>query len=130
MQELKKVRNVTSKALAGAPHETLLVLDGTTGQNALAQAQHFKEAVEVTGVVLAKLDGTAKGGMAFTIAKELELPIACTSEPARRLKTWPSSTHKNLSIACSRDERADPMEELTARLNEMDKRIEDTMVRL
>jgi fused signal recognition particle receptor len=75
MQELKKVRNVTSKALAGAPHETLLVLDGTTGQNALAQAQHFKEAVEVTGVVLAKLDGTAKGGMAFTIAKELELPI-------------------------------------------------------
>jgi fused signal recognition particle receptor len=75
MQELKKVRNVTGKALPGAPHETLLVLDGTTGQNALAQAQHFKEAVEVTGVVLAKLDGTAKGGMAFTIAKELGLPI-------------------------------------------------------
>ncbi len=75
MQELKKVRNVTGKSLPGAPHETLLVLDGTTGQNALAQAQHFKEAVEVTGVILAKLDGTAKGGMAFTIAKELALPI-------------------------------------------------------
>jgi fused signal recognition particle receptor len=75
MQELKKVRNVASKALGGAPHETLLVLDGTTGQNALAQAKHFKEAVEVTGVVLAKLDGTAKGGVAFTITKELGLPI-------------------------------------------------------
>jgi fused signal recognition particle receptor len=75
MQELKKVRNVISKALPGAPHETLLVLDGTTGQNALSQAKHFKEAVEVTGVVLAKLDGTAKGGMAFTITKEVGLPI-------------------------------------------------------
>jgi len=75
MQELKKVRNVVVKALPGAPHETLLVLDGTTGQNALSQARHFKEAVEVTGVVLAKLDGTAKGGMVFTIAKELALPI-------------------------------------------------------
>ena len=75
MQELKKVRNVVVKALPGAPHETLLVLDGTTGQNALSQARHFKEAVEVTGVVLAKLDGTAKGGMVFTIAKELALSI-------------------------------------------------------
>jgi fused signal recognition particle receptor len=87
MQELKKVRNVTSKALSGAPHETLLVLDGTTGQNALAQAKHFKEAVEVTGVVLAKLDGTAKGGMAFTITKELGLPILYvgTGEKAENL---------------------------------------------
>jgi fused signal recognition particle receptor len=75
MQELKKVRNVVVKALPGAPHETLLVLDGTTGQNALSQARHFKDAVEVTGIVLSKLDGTAKGGMVFTIAKELVLPI-------------------------------------------------------
>lgn len=75
MQELKKVRNVIAKALPGAPHETLLVLDGTTGQNALSQAKHFKDVVEVTGVVLAKLDGTARGGMAFTITKELGLPI-------------------------------------------------------
>jgi fused signal recognition particle receptor len=52
-----------------------LVVDGTTGQNALSQARHFKDAVEVTGVVLSKLDGTAKGGMVFTIAKELVLPI-------------------------------------------------------
>ena len=75
MQELKKVRNVVAKALPGAPHETLLVLDGTTGQNALSQAKHFKEAVEVTGIILAKLDGTAKGGMVFSVAQELDLPI-------------------------------------------------------
>jgi fused signal recognition particle receptor len=75
MQELKKVRNVVAKALPGAPHETLLVLDGTTGQNALSQAKHFKEAVEVTGVVISKLDGTAKGGMVFAVTKELGLPI-------------------------------------------------------
>lgn len=75
MQELKKVHNVASKAIPGAPHETLLVIDGTTGQNALAQARHFKEAVGVTGVILAKLDGTARGGMAFAIARELGLPI-------------------------------------------------------
>jgi fused signal recognition particle receptor len=75
MQELKKVRNVAVKAYAGAPHETWLVLDGTTGQNALAQAQQFKAAVEVTGVVITKLDGTAKGGMVFAVSHELGLPI-------------------------------------------------------
>ena len=75
MQELMKVRNVIAKALPGAPHETLLVLDGTTGQNALSQAKHFKDAVEVTGVVISKLDGTAKGGMVFSVAQELKLPV-------------------------------------------------------
>jgi fused signal recognition particle receptor len=75
MQELKKVRNVAVKAAVGAPHETWLVLDGTTGQNALAQAQQFKEAVEVTGVIITKLDGTAKGGMVFAVSHELDLPI-------------------------------------------------------
>lgn len=75
MQELKKVRNVAVKAYAGAPHETWLVLDGTTGQNALAQAQQFKAAVEVTGIVITKLDGTAKGGMVFAVSHELGLPI-------------------------------------------------------
>jgi fused signal recognition particle receptor len=75
MQELKKVRNVISKALPGAPHETLLVLDGTTGQNALAQARQFKAAVDVTGVIVTKLDGTAKGGMAFAVTHDLGLPI-------------------------------------------------------
>jgi fused signal recognition particle receptor len=75
MSELQKVRTVTEKNVHGAPHETLLVLDATTGQNALSQARHFQEAVEVTGVVLAKLDSTAKGGIVFAIARELELPV-------------------------------------------------------
>ena len=75
MQELKKVRNVIGKALPGAPHETYLVLDGTTGQNALAQARQFKEAVDVTGVIVTKLDGTAKGGMVFAVTHELGLPV-------------------------------------------------------
>jgi len=75
MQELKKVRGVAAKQVHDAPHETLLVLDATTGQNALAQARHFKDDVEVTGIFLAKLDGTAKGGVVFAIARELGLPI-------------------------------------------------------
>jgi fused signal recognition particle receptor len=75
MSELQKVHRVTEKNVAGAPHETLLVLDATTGQNALSQARHFQEAVEVTGVVLTKLDSTSKGGMVFAIARELELPV-------------------------------------------------------
>lgn len=75
MQELKKVRNVITKAIPGAPHETWLVLDGTTGQNALMQAQQFKAAVDVTGIVITKLDGTAKGGMVFAVSHDLGLPI-------------------------------------------------------
>jgi len=75
MQELKKIVGVARKQVHQAPHETLLVLDATTGQNALSQARHFKESVNVTGAILAKLDGTAKGGMAFAIAKELTIPI-------------------------------------------------------
>jgi fused signal recognition particle receptor len=75
MQELKKVRSVIAKAIPGAPHETWLVLDGTTGQNALAQAQQFKEAVNVTGIIITKLDGTAKGGMVFAVSHQLGLPI-------------------------------------------------------
>jgi fused signal recognition particle receptor len=75
MAELQKVRKVAAKNVADAPHETLLVLDATTGQNALSQARHFQEAVEVTGVVLAKLDSTARGGMVFAIAHQLGLPV-------------------------------------------------------
>jgi len=75
MQELKKVRNVLTKAVPGAPHETLLVIDATNGQNALTQAKQFKDAVQVTGVILAKLDGTAKGGIVFAIAHDLKLPV-------------------------------------------------------
>ena len=75
MEELKKVYRVVGKAHAGAPHAVWLVLDATTGQNALHQARAFKEAVAVTGVILAKLDSSARGGMAFAIQRELGLPI-------------------------------------------------------
>jgi fused signal recognition particle receptor len=75
MEELKKVHRVLGKAQPGAPHEVWLVLDSTTGQNALQQARAFKEAVGLTGVILAKLDSSARGGMAFAIQRELELPI-------------------------------------------------------
>ncbi len=75
MEELKKVHRVAGKALPGAPHAVWLVLDATTGQNALQQAKAFKEAVQVTGIILAKLDTSARGGMAFAIQEELGLPI-------------------------------------------------------
>jgi fused signal recognition particle receptor len=75
MQELTKLSNIARKQVHAAPHETLLVLDATTGQNALAQARKFTEAVGVTGVILAKLDSTAKGGMVFAVANELKLPV-------------------------------------------------------
>ena len=75
MEELKKVHRVVGKALPGAPHEVWLVLDATTGQNALQQAKAFREAVGVTGVILSKLDSSARGGMAFAIQRELALPI-------------------------------------------------------
>jgi fused signal recognition particle receptor len=75
MEELAKVGRVAGKRLEGAPHESLIVIDATTGQNGLRQAQAFAEAVDLTGVVLTKLDGTAKGGIALAIASELELPV-------------------------------------------------------
>jgi fused signal recognition particle receptor len=75
MEELKKVRRVAAKNVHDAPHAVWLVLDGTTGQNALAQARHFEEAVGVTGVIVAKLDSTARGGMVFAIGHELGLPV-------------------------------------------------------
>ena len=75
MEELKKVYRVVGKALDGAPHATWLVLDATMGQNALQQARAFKEAVQVSGVILSKLDSSARGGMAFAIQRELGLPI-------------------------------------------------------
>lgn len=75
MDELKKLRRVVSRELEGAPHETLLVLDATTGQNAVEQARVFGEAIGVTGIVLTKLDGTAKGGIIVAIAQQLGLPV-------------------------------------------------------
>ena len=75
MDELAKVRRVIGQRLEGAPHETLLVVDATTGQNGLQQARLFGQAVDVTGVALTKLDGSAKGGIAVAIAHELGLPV-------------------------------------------------------
>jgi fused signal recognition particle receptor len=75
MEELSKIRRVIAQRLDGAPHETLLVIDATTGQNGLRQAELFREAVDVTGVVLTKLDGTAKGGIVVAIGHELGVPV-------------------------------------------------------
>ncbi len=75
MEELKKIRRVLAREIPGAPHETLLVLDATTGQNALSQARLFRETVEVSGIALTKLDGTAKGGIVVAIGAELDLPV-------------------------------------------------------
>jgi fused signal recognition particle receptor len=75
MRELEKIRRVVSRQIPGAPHEVLLVLDATNGQNAIAQAEHFKKAIDCTGIILAKLDGTAKGGAIFAIKQKLGLPV-------------------------------------------------------
>jgi fused signal recognition particle receptor len=75
VEELKKIRRVISRELSDAPHETLLVLDATTGQNGLQQARVFKEATNITGIVLTKLDGTAKGGVIVSIQEELGVPV-------------------------------------------------------
>lgn len=75
MEELKKIKRVSEREVAGAPHETLLVLDATTGQNALNQAKIFGQTSEITGLVLTKLDGTAKGGVVIAIKSELDIPV-------------------------------------------------------
>jgi fused signal recognition particle receptor len=75
MRELEKIRGVIAKRIDGAPHEVILVLDATTGQNAVHQAKHFTQAIQVTGLMLAKLDGTAKGGVILAIRDELNIPV-------------------------------------------------------
>jgi fused signal recognition particle receptor len=75
MDELEKIKRVMAKLDPEAPHETLLVLDAVTGQNALAQASNFRDSIGITGIVLTKLDGTAKGGMIFSVAEQLQTPI-------------------------------------------------------
>ena len=75
MRELEKINRVVSKQIPGAPHEVLLVLDATTGQNAIVQAEQFTKAIQCTGIILAKLDGTAKGGAIFGIKQKLGLPV-------------------------------------------------------
>ena len=75
MEELRKIHRVIGQRLEGAPHEVLLTIDATTGQNGLQQARLFSQAVDVSGIVLTKLDGTAKGGIALAIAGELGIPV-------------------------------------------------------
>jgi fused signal recognition particle receptor len=75
MRELEKIRRVVSNVIPGAPHEVLQVLDATSGQNAIAQAENFKKCIQCTGIILAKLDGTAKGGAIFAIKQKLDLPV-------------------------------------------------------
>jgi fused signal recognition particle receptor len=75
MRELTKIRDVVAKRIEGAPHEVLLVLDATTGQNAVLQAKNFRQAIGVTGIILAKLDGTAKGGVVLAIRDQLQIPV-------------------------------------------------------
>ncbi len=90
VEELKKIRRVTAKEQEGAPHETLLVLDATTGQNAFQQARVFKEAMDITGIVLTKLDGTAKGGVIIGIQEELGVPVQyiCVGEEVDDLQPF------------------------------------------
>ena len=75
MRELEKISRVLNKKIDGAPHEVLLVLDAITGQNAIVQAEQFKKSINCTGIILAKLDGTAKGGAIFGIKQKLGLPV-------------------------------------------------------
>src|SRR5690606_28564521 len=75
MAELEKMKRIAGREVSGAPHETLLVIDAVTGQNGLEQARQFLKTAQVTGLVITKLDGTARGGIAVAIAKELDLPI-------------------------------------------------------
>jgi fused signal recognition particle receptor len=95
MEELKKIRRVIAREVAGAPHETLLVLDATTGQNALSQAKLFNEATEVTGIVLTKLDGTAKGGIIVAIMDQSDLPVKYVGfgEQVDQLRTFDPASY-------------------------------------
>jgi fused signal recognition particle receptor len=101
MDELAKVRRVITKQLPGAPHETLLSIDATTGQNGLRQAQLFAESAEVDGVVLTKLDGTAKGGIVLAIAAELDIPVKLigTGESLEDLRPFDPTDFANALLA-------------------------------
>ena len=105
MQELEKVVRVLKKLDPAVPQETLLVLDATTGQNALSQARSFTESVKVSGLVLSKLDGTARGGMVFAIAKELGLPLRFigVGEKAEDLRPFVAATFVEALFASETD---------------------------
>jgi len=95
MEELKKIRKVIQRHVAEAPQEVLLVIDATTGQNGLVQAKKFAEAVDITDIAIAKLDGTARGGIAFAISRELGIPISYvgTGEQVTELTEFEPETY-------------------------------------
>ena len=101
MEELKKIKRVAAKADATAPHEVILVLDAATGQNGLAQARYFTEAVGVTGIFLAKLDGTAKGGIVLAICDELKIPIQFVGTGERLEDMAPFNAEAFVEALCS-----------------------------
>jgi len=101
MEELKKIKRVAAKADATAPHEVILVLDAATGQNGLAQARYFTEAVGVTGIFLAKLDGTAKGGIVLAIGDELKIPIQFVGVGERLEDMAPFNAEAFVEALCS-----------------------------
>ena len=90
MKELEKINKVIGKLIPGAPHETLLIIDATTGQNGISQAKSFKEITNITGIVLTKMDGTAKGGIVLAIKEETSLPVKyiCLGEQINDLKPF------------------------------------------
>ena len=102
MEELKKMKRVVKKVMEDAPHETLLVLDANSGQNALVQANEFHEALDVTGVVLTKMDGTAKGGVALGVAHELKIPVKLigVGEGIHDLRNFESASNKKSPNRC------------------------------
>ncbi len=101
MEELKKIKRVAAKADATAPHEVILVLDATTGQNGLAQARYFTEAVGVTGIFLAKLDGTARGGIVLAICNELKIPVQFIGVGDRMEDMTPFNAETFVEALCS-----------------------------
>jgi len=109
MDEITKVKRTIAKAMDGAPHETLLVVDATTGQNALAQATHFKNALDLTGVVLTKLDGTAKGGVILSVCDELTIPVRYIGlgEQADDLREFIADDFVDALFARDRDDSGD-----------------------
>lgn len=102
MKELDKIKRVITREIPDAPHEVLLALDATTGQNALTQAKQFKEVTDVTGIVLTKLDGTARGGIVLAIRNELKLPVKLVGL-GEQMDDLRDLIRKNLSLDCSRD---------------------------
>ena len=109
MRELEKILRMVSRQIPGAPHEVLLVLDATTGQNAITQAEMFQKTVQCTGIVLAKLDGTAKGGAIFAIKQQARTCRSSSSASAKSWTTWSRSTPRRTSRRCSPDEPPSPL---------------------